>query len=36
LTQHLRQVGAGDEGDHYAWKVYVNQVTGEVVVPERR
>jgi hypothetical protein len=36
LTQHLRQVGAGDEGDHYAWKVYVNQATGEVTIPERR
>jgi hypothetical protein len=28
--------GAGDEGDHYPWKVYVNQVTGERVVPESR
>ncbi len=36
LTQHLRQVGAGDEGDHYPWKVYANQVTGEVTVPETR
>ena len=36
LTQHLRATGAGDEGDHYPWKVYVNQVTGEVTIPERR
>jgi ectoine hydroxylase-related dioxygenase (phytanoyl-CoA dioxygenase family) len=36
LTQHLRMVGAGDEGDHYPWKVYVNQVTGEVTIPESR
>jgi phytanoyl-CoA hydroxylase len=36
LTQHLRQAGAGEEGDHYPWKRYVNQVTGEVTIPERR
>jgi hypothetical protein len=36
LTQHLKLVGVEGEGDHYAWKVYVNQVTGERVVPERR
>ena len=22
------------EGDHYPWKIYVNQVTGERIVPE--
>jgi ectoine hydroxylase-related dioxygenase (phytanoyl-CoA dioxygenase family) len=34
LTQHLRAVGAGGEGDHYPWKVYVNQFTGERTVPD--
>ena len=34
LTQHLRVVGAEGEGDHYPWKVYVNQATGERIVPE--
>ena len=34
LTQHLRVAGAEGEGDHYPWKVYVNQVTGERTVPE--
>jgi len=33
LTQHLRAVGAGGEGDHYPWKVYVNQFTGQRTVP---
>jgi hypothetical protein len=36
LTQHLKAVGSEGEGDHYPWKVYVNQVTGERVVPESR
>jgi hypothetical protein len=36
LTQHLRVVGSEGEGDHYPWKVYVNQVTGERLVPESR
>ena len=35
LTQHFREVGAGDEGGHYPWKVYVNQFTGEKIIPER-
>ena len=34
LTQHLRQSGAPDEGDHYPWKVWVNQFTGELITPE--
>ena len=34
LTQHLKVVGVEGEGDHYPWKVYVNQVTGERIVPE--
>ncbi len=36
LTQHLRAVGCKGEGNHYPWKVYVNQFTGETFVPERR
>lgn len=36
LTQHLRVVGSKGEGDHYPWKVYVNQFTGERIVPESR
>ena len=36
LTQHLRKVGAPGEGDHYPWKVYVNQITGERTVPPTR
>jgi ectoine hydroxylase-related dioxygenase (phytanoyl-CoA dioxygenase family) len=33
LTQHLRVEGSGDEGDHYPWKIIVNQFTGERVHP---
>jgi phytanoyl-CoA hydroxylase len=33
VTNHLQAVGAGSEGGHYPWKVYVNQRTGEVTVP---
>jgi hypothetical protein len=36
VTQHMQTLDAGGEGDHYAWKVYVNQVTGETFVPPRR
>ena len=36
LTQHLRQVGGPGEGDHYPWKVYVNQFTGDVITPPAR
>ncbi|MGH9211827.1 MAG: phytanoyl-CoA dioxygenase family protein [Acidimicrobiales bacterium] len=35
-TIHMQAVGCGGEGDHYPWKVYVNQATGETTVPERR
>jgi ectoine hydroxylase-related dioxygenase (phytanoyl-CoA dioxygenase family) len=35
LTQHFRLVGAEGEGDHYPWKVYVNQITGERYEPGR-
>ena len=36
VTQHLRIVGSGDEGDHFPWKVLVNQFTGERIVPPSR
>jgi ectoine hydroxylase-related dioxygenase (phytanoyl-CoA dioxygenase family) len=36
LTQHLRVEGAPGEGDHYPWKVYVNQFTGERTQPAVR
>ena len=36
VTSHLRVVGSLGEGDHYPWKVYVNQVTGERTVPPTR
>ncbi len=36
LTQHLRVVGTGGEGDHYPWKIYVNQFTGKVSTPQSR
>lgn len=35
VTNHMQMVGAGGEGGHYPWKIYVNQRTGEVTVPER-
>jgi phytanoyl-CoA hydroxylase len=35
LTQHLRVEGTRGEGDHYPWKVYVNQFTGERIEPAR-
>lgn len=33
VSNHLQAVGAGGEGDHYPWKIYVNQATGERRVP---
>jgi phytanoyl-CoA hydroxylase len=36
LTQHLKVVGTEGEGDHYPWKFWVNQFTGETVTPETR
>lgn len=35
LTQHFKEAGVEGEGDHYPWKVYVNQFTGERTVPDR-
>jgi ectoine hydroxylase-related dioxygenase (phytanoyl-CoA dioxygenase family) len=36
LTQHLRVVGSGGEGDHYPWKVTVNQFSDERTTPRTR
>ena len=36
LTQHLKTIGTEGEGDHYPWKIYVNQFTGDRIVPETR
>jgi hypothetical protein len=36
LANHMQAIGAGGEGDHYLWKVYVNQRTGERKLPPRR
>jgi ectoine hydroxylase-related dioxygenase (phytanoyl-CoA dioxygenase family) len=36
VTTHMRVAGSLGEGDHYPWKVYVNQVTGERIVPPSR
>lgn len=36
LTNHFRLEGSKGEGDHYPWKIYVNQFTGEVIKPESR
>ncbi len=29
ISNHLQQMGTGGEGDHYPWRVFVNQRTGE-------
>jgi len=36
LSQHFRVVGSQGEGDHYPWKIYVNQFTGERIKPPSR
>jgi hypothetical protein len=36
VTNHLQAIGSGGEGDHYPWKVLVNQRTGERKVPDSR
>jgi phytanoyl-CoA hydroxylase len=36
VTTHMRVTGTLGEGDHYPWKVYVNQVTGERTIPPSR
>jgi phytanoyl-CoA hydroxylase len=36
VTQHMQAPGSGGEGDHYPWKVYVNQITDKRVRPPSR
>ena len=36
VTTHMQVPGSNGEGDHYPWKVYVNQVTGERIAPPSR
>jgi phytanoyl-CoA hydroxylase len=36
LSQHFRVEGTQGEGDHYPWKIYVNQVTGQRIKPAVR
>ena len=36
VTNHMQRVGQGGEGDHYPWKIYVNQRTGERITPPSR
>ena len=33
VSNHMQAVGAGGEGGHFPWKIYVNQRTGEVLTP---
>jgi ectoine hydroxylase-related dioxygenase (phytanoyl-CoA dioxygenase family) len=35
VTNHMQMQGAGGEGGHYPWKIYVNQRTGERIVPKQ-
>jgi phytanoyl-CoA hydroxylase len=35
VSNHMQERGAGGEGGHYPWKVYVNQRTGVRTTPER-
>jgi ectoine hydroxylase-related dioxygenase (phytanoyl-CoA dioxygenase family) len=34
LTQHMQTADAGGEGDHYPWKIWVDQRDGKTYVPE--
>ena len=36
VTTHMRVIGSLGEGDHYPWKVIVNQFTGERIIPPSR
>ena len=36
VSNHMQEIGAGGEGDHYPWKFYVNQKTGKKIVPPTR
>jgi phytanoyl-CoA hydroxylase len=33
VANHMQEIGAGGEGNHYPWKIRVNQRTGERSVP---
>jgi len=33
VSNHMQEIGAGGEGNHYPWKIRVNQRTGERFVP---
>jgi phytanoyl-CoA hydroxylase len=33
VTNHMQEIGSGGEGNHYPWKITVNQRTGERFVP---
>jgi hypothetical protein len=35
VSNHMQAAGAGGEGGHYPWKVYVDQRSGKTIVPER-
>lgn len=34
VTNHMQELGAGGEGGHYPWKIYVDQRTGKRIVPK--
>jgi ectoine hydroxylase-related dioxygenase (phytanoyl-CoA dioxygenase family) len=36
VSNHMQEINAGGEGDHYPWKFYVNQKTGKKIVPPTR
>ena len=36
VTTHMRVEGSAGEGDHFRWKTFVNQLTGETTIPPRR
>ncbi len=36
VSNHMQEIVAGGEGDHYPWKFYVNQKTGKKIVPLSR
>ncbi len=36
LTQHMQTPDAGGEGDHFPWKIFVDQRTGETIIPADR
>jgi len=36
VSNHMQAHGAGGEGDHYPWKFYVNQRSGEKIILQTR